>query len=44
MIQYTSAFTRFLSSRGTPGTFVDRLSLDFEGDKENLILSPKLIT
>lgn len=36
--------TRLVSSRGTPGTFVDNRSVDFDGDKENLILSPKLIT
>jgi len=36
--------TKLLSSSGTPGTFVDRRSLVLVGDKENLIVSPKLIT
>lgn len=36
-------FTKFLSSTGIPGTLVDKRSL-FDGDKENLILSPRLIT
>ena len=36
--------TRFLASTGTPETLVERRSLDFDGDNENLIVSPKLIT
>lgn len=36
--------TKLLSSRGTPGTLVDKRSFVFDGDKENLIISPKLIT
>lgn len=36
--------TRFLASTGTPEALVERRSLDFEGDNENLIVSPKLIT
>jgi hypothetical protein len=33
-----------LSSRGTPDTLADKRSLVFDGDKENLITSPRLIT
>ena len=42
----TNAFklTKFLSSRGTPGALVDNLSFNFDGARENLILSPRLIT
>jgi hypothetical protein len=36
--------TRFFSSRGTPDAFVVRESLVVEGDIENLIMSPRLIT
>ena len=36
--------TRFFSSRGTPNTLVVSESLLVEGDIENLIMSPKLIT
>jgi hypothetical protein len=36
--------TRFFSSRGTPNVFVVRESLVVEGDIENLIMSPRLIT
>jgi hypothetical protein len=36
--------TRFFSSRGTPEAFVVRESLVVEGDIENLIMSPRLIT
>jgi hypothetical protein len=43
-VNKSSSFTKFLSSSGTPDTLVDKRSFVLVGDKENLIVSPKLIT
>uniref|UniRef100_A0A3Q7ESM7 Uncharacterized protein n=1 Tax=Solanum lycopersicum TaxID=4081 RepID=A0A3Q7ESM7_SOLLC len=45
--EYTNKIIKideFLSSSGTPATLVDKRSFDFDGDSENFILSPRLIT
>lgn len=39
-----SGFTKFFPSKGTPNVLVVRESLVVEGETENLIMSPKLIT
>lgn len=44
ILKDTLCFTKFLSSRGTPDTLVDKLSLALDGDKENFSISPRLIT
>ena len=42
--QYNICLTKLSSVRGTPDTLVDNRSILFDGDKENLITSPRLIT